>query len=347
MLLVGISVFVSAWATEYGAPINKGWNLVYGFMSPDQLEGQGFEAKNIKAVYAFIPTTQQYLRAWPNPDEKAWQNLDNVMDDHELLQTAFWVYSDKSVEGSLNGLSGFTEYWLYDAPKAYNERPIYKGWNFVGISRDMKGVPYKDFKGSCNILKMCVYQRQNWDCGGESSLDSNDVLIDSDYDLGQGLVIKVSDNCELGVSEGDVPSVPQLPDTTGTGCVDSDGGLTYISKGKATDYSSNEILEDFCVNAIKLSEALCNNNGRGAYAQYDCPNGCSNGACVNQKIFGSECNTNEDCPTQFTDWSCKNTTTAQRYSSYYYCKSDGTCGSSPGGVEYKTCPNGCNNGVCS
>ncbi len=278
IILVGFAVLVFAWVAEYAAPISKGWNLVYGFISPDQLEGQSFDKSHIKAIYAFIPTTQQYLRAWPNPDEKAWQNLDSTMDDRELLQTAFWVYSDSNVEGSLNGLSGFTEYWLDDAPKAYNERPIYKGWNFVGVTRDMKGVLYKEFKGNCNLLKMCVYQRQNWDCGEEGALDSNEVLIDSDYDLGQGLVIKVSDNCRLGVSEGAVPSVPQLPDTAGTGCVDSDGGLTYITKGKVTDGS--ETLEDFCVNTIKLSEALCNNDGRGAYAQYDCSDGCYGGACI-------------------------------------------------------------------
>ena len=117
MLLVGLAVFVSAWATTYGASVYKGWNLVYGFQSPEQIDT--IDKSNIKAIYAFIPTTQSYLRAWPNPDEKAWQNLDKVMDDHELLQTAYWVYSYITVEGSLNGLSHFTEYWVYDAPVHY------------------------------------------------------------------------------------------------------------------------------------------------------------------------------------------------------------------------------------
>ncbi|MEN7981874.1 MAG: hypothetical protein ABFQ65_00310, partial [Nanoarchaeota archaeon] len=61
-------------------------------------------------------------------------------------------------------------------------------------------------------------------------------------------------------------------------CSDSDGGLNYDVKGEANKEGFGST-EDFCVNDIKLSEALCNNDGNPANAQYDCPNGCSNGAC--------------------------------------------------------------------
>jgi len=67
----------------------------------------------------------------------------------------------------------------------------------------------------------------------------------------------------------------------------------------------------------------------------------------NKNIYGSKCTNDEDCPTQFTDWACKNESTAERFSSYYYCKDEGICGSSPGGAEYKYCANGCFNGECN
>lgn len=275
--LVGLVVLVSAWAGEYGAPINKGWNLVYGFLSPDQLEGQSFDKSHIKAIYAFIPQNQEYLRLYPNPTEKG-----KAID--QLSQQAFWVYSDKTVDGSLNGLSGFAEYWLYNPVIPYNERQIYKGWNFVGVTHDMKGVPYKEFKGSCNIVRICTYQRGNWQCGTEKDLDSEmSKIIDSDYDLGQGLVIKVTDNCKLG-GEGylppSVPTIPEVPEigAEDTKCSDSDGGLNYNTKGTANDGKEN--IADFCVDSIKLSEALCNADRKAAYAQYNCPNGCVDGACA-------------------------------------------------------------------
>ena len=276
MLLVGLAVFVSAWATTYGASVYKGWNLVYGFQSPEQIDT--IDKSNIKAIYAFIPTTQSYLRAWPNPDEKAWQNLDKVMDDHELLQTAYWVYSYITVEGSLNGLSHFTEYWVYDAPVHYTERPIYKGWNFVGVTKDMIPGPLdtnlKDIKGNCNIEKSYFWNAdmQKWE---DASIENAQLEEGS---LGSGWVIKVSGNCKLGTSNGgNIPSVPQLPNEQKE-CTDSDGGLNYIIKGTVTDGS--ETLEDFCVDSVKLSEALCNSDQRGAYAQYVCSDGCYEGACI-------------------------------------------------------------------
>jgi len=61
-------------------------------------------------------------------------------------------------------------------------------------------------------------------------------------------------------------------------CNDSDGGLDYYVKGKAS--ATNGVTEDFCVNSMKLNEAICNVENSSANAQYDCPNGCADGACL-------------------------------------------------------------------
>jgi len=201
-IILASAVFVIAanWATETNFDFDEGWNLVYGLQSPEQLSG-ALEESNIKAIYAFIPTTQQYLRAWPNPDAKAWEDLDKVMDDHELLQTAFWVYTDKGTAGTEG------EYWLYDLPTPYTERPIYKGWNFVGITPDMiSNSAIENIKGNCNIEKSYVWvnEFQEW---REYALTNK---FNENSFVGFGWVIKVSNNCNLGASVN-IPQVPQMP----------------------------------------------------------------------------------------------------------------------------------------
>jgi len=65
-------------------------------------------------------------------------------------------------------------------------------------------------------------------------------------------------------------------------CADSDDGLNYYEKGK-TGKDGWESIEDFCVDKTLLSEALCNKDGNPAYAKYECPNGCVDGACFGEK----------------------------------------------------------------
>jgi hypothetical protein len=205
VLIVGLSAFVIAetWVGEMQQrPFEDGWNLVYGLMNPDQLDGQLLQKSNIKAIYAFIPTTQEYLRAWPNPDQKAWENLDMVFDDHELLQTGFWVYSEQDVD---------SKYWLYDTPKSLNERPAYKGWNFVGITSDMVGKTLSELEGNCDIEKSYFFAStlQEWKPTDEAMRPPYQYI--EDKMVSQVWVIKVSNNCQLGTSGGSIPSLPSLP----------------------------------------------------------------------------------------------------------------------------------------
>ena len=65
-ILALFSVFVYAWTTEFSSiKITKGWNLVYGLADPEQLDGQALSKSSIKAIYVFVPITQQYARVFP------------------------------------------------------------------------------------------------------------------------------------------------------------------------------------------------------------------------------------------------------------------------------------------
>jgi len=69
-------------------------------------------------------------------------------------------------------------------------------------------------------------------------------------------------------------------------CTDSDGGLNYYVKGTTSGISyvlnnAQVNATDTCVNNNLLAEYSCGANNAVNYNEYTCPNGCSNGSCLN------------------------------------------------------------------
>ena len=206
MVLVGVVGFVTAIRTEKSYPgttvtaefieqnyhFFKGWNLVQGILNPEWVQSN---SKNIRAIYAFNPITKEYVRFYPNPENN---KIGETNYQWEFLASigALWVYSDKDFTSN---------YWKF-ADSPLTSIPLYTGWNFIGIASDMKGQKINDIKGSCNIVKVCDYSRQSWDCISEDIGDH--TFGDQDSDIGKGLVVKVSNDCKLGES---ISQVPQLP----------------------------------------------------------------------------------------------------------------------------------------
>ena len=201
MLLVGFAVFV--FAEELRIPIQKGWNLVYGLNGAktptDILSGSEIQSQNIKAIYVYLPQINNYGRVHPNPEvDKILQYL--TVD--EVENSVFWVYSDKSGNAKFN----------VDTPiYQFDQRVLNQGWNFVGITADMIPGPQdtnlKDIKGNCNIEKsyFWIAETQKWE---KAPIEYAQL---EERSLGSGWIIKVSNNCRLGKSGGEVPSVPNLP----------------------------------------------------------------------------------------------------------------------------------------
>ena len=233
IILIGF-VFVSA---EHNQNVKvypfmqEGWNLVYSFIEPKQIIQAGdselndesianyiketylidFKASSvkedeIKAIYAFVPTVQKYALVYPDPSDKDMAILRSI-DDDELIQMAFWVYS----EGS-----GRVFYNSVEEEVHFDQRPIYTGWNFVGLSIDLILDPegghadytLEDVKGNCDIEKAFIWDGFKWlDLFASPAEGGLDGEIDDDL-INTGLVIKVTNDCNLGMS-GTIP--PQLP----------------------------------------------------------------------------------------------------------------------------------------
>jgi len=69
-------------------------------------------------------------------------------------------------------------------------------------------------------------------------------------------------------------------------CSDSDNGRNYNTKGLVIARAGDEQVWDSCKTDYILLEGTCDEQGGAAY-EYQCPNGCSNGACITQII--SQC----------------------------------------------------------
>ena len=73
--------------------------------------------------------------------------------------------------------------------------------------------------------------------------------------------------------------------TSNSTCIDSDGGLNYNVSSYITAHNFTGVYNasDYCrSNNTQLVEYYCDPNvaSLGAYSAYNCPNGCSNGACL-------------------------------------------------------------------
>ena len=159
---------------------------------------------HIKAIYAFIPTTQEYARVYPKPEN----NKIDLIGDGYLEDTSFWVYSDSDAE---------TEYLLQEPmPLSYiGEHKLYKGWNFFGITPAFTNKRLEEVKGTCNIIKAYI-----WDAGSQQwiNLPLTEKLDEGDEeskfgggDHTMGLVLRVEGDCNLGEVGPSVPSIPNLP----------------------------------------------------------------------------------------------------------------------------------------
>ena len=203
VVFIGISSVVYASQIEDNLFIKQGWNLIYGF-TPNSLNGQNLDMAHIKAIYGFIPTTQEYARIYPKPED----NKIDLIGDGYLADTSFWVYSDSDAE---------TEYWLQEPmPLKYvNEQKLYKGWNFFGTTPVFTNRRLEDVKGNCNILKSYL-----WGAGSQQwiNLPLTEKLDEGDEESKWGggnhvlgMVLKVAENCALGETKSDIPQIPRIP----------------------------------------------------------------------------------------------------------------------------------------
>lgn len=278
--------------SEYFIDLDQGWNLVWAFL-PD--ENIGKNDNSVIAVYSYIPTIGEYARLYPDPE------LDKLrkIDDDYFKNTAMWVYSE-------NGTREFGEYYAPN-PLPLDEFKLYNGWNMVGVVPEMLGKSLGDLQGSCNIMEIAGWEDGEWILVNPDNYDDSDhpdipgdfldlVIADSEGDIGNGLLVKVTGGCSLN-GEGNYIPPPPVPSNNQVICTDSDDGKDYTERGHLLDEASGGAdYWDICIDAENAEDAYANGGNvvesgnvlkeyycgvnNYQYEYYDCENGCNQGACI-------------------------------------------------------------------
>lgn len=185
-------------AGELRVPVEKGWNLIYGLNTYNPIDkvssDSEIDAKNIKAIYVYLPQINSYGRLYPNPEtEKILQYLTV----NDLENSVYWVYSDKKGMGKFNA----------DEPIEFAKRILSPGWNFYPIYEDMVGKKVSEFKGNCQVEKVYAFEptKQQW-------IDLMNEEMQQEA-LGLGIVVKVKNECNFWELQGEEPiaKIPQIP----------------------------------------------------------------------------------------------------------------------------------------
>lgn len=192
--------------SNYDIEINveKGWNLILAspilgtyqsetYYSYDTISlSSTIKKENIKAIYYYDKNKNKYIQMYPDAQEFADYKESLALEEETyVLFSSVWVYSDKA---------GTLEYSRVDVP-TYDQVALEDGWNFLTKSPEMIGKTLEDIKGSCNIEKFYYWDSKNqeWDTNLNSA------------ESGQGIIIKVTEDCALGTSSEEIPVVPNLP----------------------------------------------------------------------------------------------------------------------------------------
>lgn len=303
--LVLVTGFVVAYSqtNQVTIEIKKGWNLIpaSSWEIQDHENSPLKYPQDFKYGYIYDVLDKKYVLGLKDgetiPSRAGIINTNN--DDPDIVryynQASMWVYSEK--EGDLilrwMGLNpGIFEISNYN---------LYSGWNFIFITPDIADVLFnqREIAGTCNIERSYFFNAENQDWVSysvDTLINEIDGPDDEDF-IGLGWVIKVTSDCTLGSSGSGGTSPPVLP---GVGdveeCSDTDGGIDYNVKGHLIDEGSNADYYDYCLDSNNAEEALQSGGDvveegvvlrehycgeiNYQYEYYDCPNGCSDGACL-------------------------------------------------------------------
>jgi len=204
--------------------LNEGWNLVAsgGFAhGPTIASDSQIQSSNLGAIFYYSPLQKKYLQIFPYPTTEAEKHqYSSIYDEEERLEgnyqmesRAYWVYSDK--KGTLK----FTT----DDVLPFDQRQLRTGWNFVSITSEMLDKSLGSFKGSCDIQKFAYYDSsyKKWETSTPETLADKlpaganvgwyDIVMFEQYQVGEGVLFKVSSDCKLGETSGSSVTPPQIP----------------------------------------------------------------------------------------------------------------------------------------
>ncbi|MCP3685651.1 MAG: hypothetical protein GY861_23625 [bacterium] len=200
--------------TKITIGIKKKWNLVSMMPFERLSEESTCDPTNFKAVFSYFPIEGTYgkfrfeqvspsvyqLVGASSKDQRLLDKYANFEESGYLIASpvnSAWVYSKETCELVMEYseedsiLSAIDEYDL----------KLAKGWNMFSVIPEMKGKTLSDIKGTCDINKAYKYNSnsKNW-------VDSSHATFGGD--IGEGIIIKVENDCVLGEEMMAPPPMP-------------------------------------------------------------------------------------------------------------------------------------------
>lgn len=202
IVLISLTIFVAAQVIDedritVSIELEEGWNLASnGMFAVYPLDTSDIKINNIVAIFYYNPKLKQYRQLHPNREA----GTNELYDISENYVPAAWIYSKRK---------GTLTFETDDIVKV-SERKLKAGWNFLSITPTFMGNSLNDLKGTCDIQRAYVWwnEKQEWK-------NVSDGLNEEFYEgaasgrLGEGIVVKVSENCRLGSTVAPIP--PSLP----------------------------------------------------------------------------------------------------------------------------------------
>ena len=211
---------------EYNIPIKKGWNLINIELGRWQECDTCMKPAEFKWGYWYSPFTNEYLlilangRDWDSINDKEWAGVSEsektkIRNFMSLIQgnsqmageaelsvrtSPMWIYSDKD---------GNFKIELDDSNEEFT-KDLDSGWNFLTIMPSMIDNSLNDLKGNCEITGAYLWDNSQQQWGTIGNLLEDNQILSKEAGVGQGVIIKVANDCKMGVST-DVPNIPQLP----------------------------------------------------------------------------------------------------------------------------------------
>ena len=166
--------------------LNKGWNLVsvpgkgIGF-----IKGTCSEDKK-PVAFVYVLDKQRYV---------SFEEALNIMGKEKLLEYlsthSFWIYSydNCNIGFKFNGYS------------TYSGLAINRGWNLLGVTKDMMGETLSNIKGSCTFEKIYI-----WDSSSQKWIEKseNDLISEKE----NGIIVQTVTDCNLKTNSIQPPPFP-------------------------------------------------------------------------------------------------------------------------------------------
>ena len=212
-LLAGLFfLLIFSFVDAYTANVYEGWNLIpNGRMINNENNSDCLH--NGKAKFEYSPLDNKYFGGLINASGLIggelfpYNNYSNYFSSYYTpgnVGTSFWLYSTKKCIFEMDS----------DQPSPIVEMNLFKGWNFLTITKSMVGNSVKTLFSNCDVMSMVGWQatNQKWTIFSTNESSTAGGLI-REYLVGSTVLFKVSSECKLQSETNEVIiSPPVLPE---------------------------------------------------------------------------------------------------------------------------------------